>query len=187
MIEENRRNREDGRVSLSFWAIVIAALALLAINVALQRRNSELEASLSDMEQSRGPQPGTVIPEIVGERPSGGQFTVRFGERTLVLVLSATCHICVENWPAWRQLISSLPKSTPVLFADVNDAVNERYMAKFAMSPERVVTKINLAAKWQYNLRETPETLVVAAGGKVEKTWIGKLNAADILDIRARF
>ena len=188
MSENNRRSEgKNKKLQLSYWTIMTVGLALLAFNVALQRRNSKLEASLAEIEQSRGPRPGSVITEIVGERPSGEPFTVRFNAQTLVLVLSATCRICDENWPMWRELMDSLPKGTPVLFADVNDGVNQTYMTRFAMQPDKAVTKINLAAKWQYNLRETPETLVVAAGGRVERAWIGKLTAADINDVRARF
>jgi hypothetical protein len=169
------------------WASTSAGLALLAFNIALQQRNAKLVASLEKFEQSRGPQPGSVIPEIVGERPSGEPASVRFGSKTLILVLSGVCKVCSENWPAWRELVNSLPGGTPVLYADVTDTINDKYMARFMVPAAEVITRIDLSTKWRYNLRETPQTVVVAAGGKVERAWIGKLTTQDIRDVRSAF
>lgn len=185
--ESSRDGEKNRRISLSFWAIAVVGLALLVLNVALQRRNSQMETSLAELERSRGPQPGVVIQEIVGETPSGAPITLHFNERTLVLAMSARCKPCSENWPAWREVVSSLPSGAQVVYADVTDSVNDRYLANFAIPAGRVITRIDFGARWRYDLRETPETIVVAAGGKVEKVWKGRLSAKDIIEAKSAF
>ncbi|HVO99855.1 MAG TPA: hypothetical protein VMT15_17405 [Bryobacteraceae bacterium] len=69
----------------------------------------------------------------------------------------------------------------------MNDSVNDKYLAKLMIPAERVITRIDFGIRWRYDLRETPQTIVVAAGGKVEKAWKGRLSSKDIIEVKLAF
>ena len=80
-------------------------LALVIVNIALQRQNSKLAASLEDVRYARGPQQGGTLQQLSGLDALGRPVTFNLAmqkNRTLLLVLSARCGACTENWPKWR-------------------------------------------------------------------------------------
>lgn len=161
-------------------AILAAGIALLGVNLQLQRRNSALESALVDLRAARGPQLGTEIPEFIGTTVSGKPISVRFPSRTLVLVFSARCKPCTENWPSWTELTAGMPSGIPVVYADVTDSVSDQFIEKFSIPRDGIVTRIDLGTKWMFDLRETPETMVLGPGGRVEGVWRGTMSRTDL-------
>jgi hypothetical protein len=116
----------------------------------------------------------------MGARLSGETVTVKFTDVSLLLLFSTGCQICTENLPRWKELVQAVRPDIQVVYADATDRVSERYLVKYMIPPERVITKIDIESKWRYDLRETPQTIILGKGGKVEKVWKGKMTPEDV-------
>jgi hypothetical protein len=158
-------------------------LALVIVNIALQRQNSKLAASLEDVRYARGPQQGGTLQQLSGLDALGRPVTFNLAmqkNRTLLLVLSARCGACTENWPKWRDVVRHITPAVPVVYADVADSVSAAYLRRFDVPQSRFLTKIDLQTRWIHDLRETPQTIVLGPSGRIEKVWLGVLARRDV-------
>lgn len=156
------------------------SLGLLVVNVVLQRENTHLLKTLDQTENSRGPQPGLELRSLTGTSPYGNPIVVRLSDRSLLLLFSVGCKVCTQNWPNWKDLVHRSPVGTQVTYADITDHVSERYIADHSISPQAIITRIEVAEKWRYDLRETPQTVLIGGRGVVEKVWRGLLTPQDV-------
>jgi hypothetical protein len=160
--------------------LVILSLGLLGANFGLQRQNAKLTSALEEIQNQRGPQPGMVIRSIAGARLSGDAVTVNLSDPSLLLLFSTGCKICTENLPRWREVVSGAKPGTQVVYADLTDGVSENYLAKYMIPSAQVVTRIDFESKWRYDLRATPQTVILGRAGKVEKVWKGLMTPQDV-------
>lgn len=73
-----------------------------------------------------------------------------------------------------------MPSGIPVVYADVTDSVSDQFIEKFSIPRDGIVTRIDLGTKWMFDLRETPETMVLGPGGRVEGVWRGTMSRTDL-------
>jgi thioredoxin-related protein len=102
---------------------------------------------------------------------------VDFGQRgkTLLIVISPTCHFCRDSEPFYRQLAETAGLKTHLLAVlPVPQSEAETYVhASISPSLESMSAPLS-----QVNVRATPTLLLVNSRGKVEKAWVGKLDDA---------
>lgn len=102
---------------------------------------------------------------------------VDFGQegKTLLIVISPTCHFCRDSEPFYRQLAETGSLKTRLL-AVLPVSKNEAEIYVHAsISPS---LKLVSASLGQINVQATPTLLLVDSQGKVEKAWVGKLDDA---------
>ena len=166
----------------------LLCLALVIVNVALQRQNSKLAVALEDVRYARGPRPGGTLRELSGHDALGGPVVFNFSSqknRTLLLVLSAWCGACTENWPRWLDVARRVTPAVQVVYADVADSVSADYLRRFGVPQSRFLTRIDLPTRWVHDLRETPQTIVLGPAGRIERVWLGVLTQNDVNAIAA--
>lgn len=157
-------------------------IVFLALNIALQYQNSRLSAALDDVRHARGPRPGGMLPQLAGQDLRGQPVVFRFSDlkgSTLLLALSARCKACSDNWPKWRSIVRRLSGRFPVVYADVADSVSDEYVNRFGAPRDRLITRIDLRTRWMHDLRDTPQTVVLGKGGRIERVWMGLLSQKD--------
>jgi hypothetical protein len=160
--------------------LVVLSLGLLGANIGLQRRYAGLVGDLEQVQNARGPHAGIELPAISGIRPTGEAVTVKFSEGSLLLLFSAGCGICAENWPRWKELIGGVKPGTQIVYGDVTNSVSENYLAKYAIPAELVLTKMSPETKWFYDLRATPQTIIFGPDGTIKKVWTGRMKSEDV-------
>lgn len=95
----------------------------------------------------------------------------RKNSRTLVLVLSNTCHFCTESAPFYQQLARA--RGDTRLVAVLPQPVEEAklYLQRLGVS----VDQIHRVALNSIAVRGTPTLLLVNSDGVVVRSWFGKL------------
>ncbi len=94
-------------------------------------------------------------------------------KKTLLIVISPTCHFCVASEPFYRQLASMQGLKTHlVAVVPVPQADAERFVHSSINSSLEVVS----ASLDDVHVEATPTLLLVDAYGKVEKAWVGQLD-----------
>jgi thioredoxin-related protein len=102
---------------------------------------------------------------------------VDFGQRgkTLLIVISPTCHFCRDSEPFYRELANTASLKTHLLAVlPVSQSEAETYVHA-SISPSLEIVSASLG---QINVQATPTLLLVDSQGKVEKAWVGKLDDA---------
>jgi hypothetical protein len=120
--------------------------------------------------QTQAPRIGATLPGLAG-------YTWQSNSHSLVLALRKGCHFCEESMPFYRELYD-VEKSdaskvkTVAVFPDTADEVHEILRAQNLPVPS--VSQVDLST---LSVSGTPTLILVDRNGKVEKTWVGKLDA----------
>ena len=154
-------------------AIIVVAVLLGGV---LVRRYLWPEAQSSPA-QSRI-QPGTKlsVPGIEWDK----------NERTLLLVLSTTCHFCTESSPFYQRLAQEKAKKGGVgLVAVLPQSVGEsqKYLSDLGVP----VDDIKQASLDTVQARGTPTLIMADRTGTVVESWVGKLPAEAEVEVLERF
>jgi hypothetical protein len=103
--------------------------------------------------------------------------TVDFAQKgkTLLIVISPTCHFCRDSEPFYRQLAKTAgPKTHLLAVLPVPKGEAETYVHA-SISPSLELVSASLG---QVNVQATPTLLLVDSHGNVEMAWVGKLDDA---------
>lgn len=109
-------------------ALAALGIALFGVNLALIRKNRELTARLNAEFGLLDASPGTPVPPLRGTRVDGQATTIGWDGKhdSLIMVLSASCEFCEQNWPRWSSLVGKVDREqvNPV-FVDISGRVTE--------------------------------------------------------------
>lgn len=107
-------------------------------------------------------------------------------ERTLLLVLSTSCHFCTESSPFYQRLAQEKARKGGVgLVAVLPQSVDEsqKYLNGLGVS----VDDIKQAGLDAVQVRGTPTLILADRTGAVVESWVGKLPAEAEAEVFARF
>jgi peroxiredoxin len=181
---ETSKGKNDVKWNLAAWACCIV---LLAANLALVLQNRQLKSQLAQPPPAYEAAPGTQVPELAGHDPDGKPLSIAYGadqRKVLIFVFSPTCGFCAENWPKWWRIFPALDRTAvrPVS-VDVSSSVTRDFIAQHQMTDMPVVAQADPKALVRYQFRLTPQTILVDAGGRVEKVWSGVLDESNVAEI----
>lgn len=113
---------------------------------------------------------GEKLPEVAG-------YQWQSNPHSLLLVLRKGCHFCEESMPFYRNLYdleraNRLNAKMVAVFPDRREEVNE--ILRTQNLPISNVPQMNVAS---LKVSGTPTLILVDQNGKVEKTWVGKLDS----------
>lgn len=107
-------------------------------------------------------------------------------ERTLLLVLSTSCHFCTESAPFYQRLAQEKGKKGGVgLVAVLPQSVGEsqKYLNDLGVS----VDDIKQAGFDAVQVRGTPTLIMADRTGAVVESWVGKLPVEKEVEVLNRF
>lgn len=170
--DRNRTTRHDwvilGLLALSLTANVALGIGFLRL-ASVSPPPSQRAAGTSDI-----PAIGTRVPPIVAQRLGGGRETIAYGpseQPTLLYVFTPACQWCTRNLDNLRTLVAHAESRYRIvgLSLDPNAASYvERIAFKYPVyinpSPETIRA---------YGLGPTPQTVVIANTGEIQRSWIG--------------
>lgn len=117
------------------------------------------------------PSVGEKLPEVTG-------YQWQSNPHSLLLVLRKGCHFCEESMPFYRSLYdlernNNLNAKMLAVFPDRAEEVNEILRTQNLPIPR--MPQMNVSS---LKVSGTPTLILVDQNGKVEKTWVGKLDSA---------
>lgn len=120
--------------------------------------------------------PGYLVPEFTAQAVDGSTRQVAYprGSATVLLFFLSSCPTCHKMLPEWNRAYQRRPKNVNVVGVLLDRAPAgffEAYPVAFPVvqSPSRDFLQT-------YKVTQTPTTLRVAAGGKVENHGVGILD-----------
>ncbi len=158
--------------------IGLAALAVFVENVRLLQNNRRLQEAVAPQITS-----GAHV-EMLGGLGFDGRFQPlpmpAANSKLLIITFSPACPACQANQQGWKKLVAVLEqKGVRVLWvsrdplAATRDYCTQhgiRLSDTFADPPHRTYVQLGLA--------RVPNTILLGAGGAVEKVWAGRLDEA---------
>jgi peroxiredoxin len=119
-----------------------------------------------------GLQPGTRVPPLPVKTLGGGQSTLAFdGRRTILYYFSPTCGWCEKNWLNVKALAAATDGR--VRFVGVSTNRNIEVYARERGLTFELFAEPNPEVAQAFQLRGTPQTIVISAQGVVEASWRG--------------
>jgi hypothetical protein len=175
MAEEKTRGTRHVRLNIAaVAAFLVLSILLMTLDILLVTQTRRLSAEVADLQ---GIQPGAKLTALSGLGAEGQHILVRFGDDspdTLVLVFSAECGPCNENWPNWDSLLASIkPRSVRLVAIRLWGALPEDYIARHQLDHMILITDPGGEEVFEDNLRTTPETILTSPNGVVRAAWPG--------------
>jgi peroxiredoxin len=165
----------------------VLGATLLLVNVLLVQQNKKLKVLASRADRALEVKPGTALPPLEGFDINGAKHSVDYGRdsrKTVLLVLAPRCQACEENMPNWEAIINGIDQRSFRLAAvSLQSEGVKEYASRHGINQIPVLTKIDPKYRVRYNLALTPQTILIAADGKVEKVWTGVLRGEDKHDL----
>jgi len=156
------------------------AVLLSAANLLLIRQSRNLQARLQSVRKELEIQPGNTVPALSGKDPQGNPLVIGYGQdkkQTVLMVFSPECGVCEVNWPNWDRAIRTADANGDrVVGVNLAPALSQKYLDQHGLRDHSVIAEADASAVFGYNLRFTPQTIVVGADGKVQWVWTGVLN-----------
>jgi peroxiredoxin len=165
----------------------IAALAVLAQNIALVWQNRRLR-------DAQAPQiaAGAQLQMIAGLTLDGRIEPVNLpvaGSKLFVITFSPGCSACQANQEEWMKLANTLKRSGVRVLWVSRDPVDitRDYCLKHGIPLSDALADPPYRTYLQLRLARVPNTVLVGAGGVVEKVWAGRLDPTGWNSVYAYF
>ncbi len=165
----------------------IACVVLLVVNGLLLYTVQRYKAQADSYLRMLGIQAGTQVTDLRGVDASGKAATVVVTgqRRTVLLVFSPTCGYCEKNWPKWHALLGRIGRGANVALVNLGADLPDSYLAQHQATGHQLLTRLEPSSRNEYRFNLTPQTILVGAGGVIEKVWTGALEEAAIREIQA--
>jgi hypothetical protein len=171
--------------------MVVMALfgGLLLVNAALVKQNWDLKSRFST--HAARPVPisaGRMLPPLVGLDLDGQDVAVNYveaGRRTMFLIFGPGCGVCEATVEHWRTILDHAGTSLSVVGISVvsDSAVTREFVNRHELKTLPVIMVNDPVCREAYSLGFIPQTLVVDAYGRVEKSWPGGLDGNSVRDV----
>jgi peroxiredoxin len=167
------KSRFNKLMEIFLWLV---ALGVLAENVFLFLQNRRLSDALAPQIST-----GTELRMLAGLSLDGRLEQVTLpesGSNLLVITFSPGCPACQANQDGWMRLVSALErKGVRVLWVSRDPIdITRDYCVKHGIPLSDVLADPPYRTFAQLGLARVPNTLLVGAGGRVEKVWAGRLD-----------
>lgn len=165
--------------------ILIISIVVLAQNILVVKSNRSLQQSLNSANAPIIPTE-RVLRDISAGSSDGRLQNIplpsRETEKLLIITFSPGCPICQAAQPEWTQLSKEL-KGRPewrVLWISRDPIKNTIAYCKDHQIPlEETFADPTYRTYMQLALKVVPNTIVVGAGGRVEKVWAGRMDTKE--------
>lgn len=168
------------KIRIKDWSqvtIVLVSVALLVTNGVLLYQNQQLRSSLDKAKQFV-PDVGYKFSDINATSLSGEVSPISFSredKKTMLFIFNTNCLYCVQQYPYWKTLISSLDRSKWDLFAITSQSEAElisKHLQDNGLSDldVRIVPKEEVVKN---RIGYTPMTIVVDSAGMTRKVLPG--------------
>ena len=167
--------------------LCIAALAVLAANIALLRENRRLREATAPQIAAR-----TQLQMLAGLTLEGHIEPVNLptaGSKLFVITFSPGCPACQANQEEWMKLANTLKRDgVRVLWVSRDPVgITRDYCLKHGIPLSDALADPPYRTYIQLGLARVPNTVLVGAGGVVEKVWAGRLDPAGWNSVYAYF
>lgn len=177
-------NKLGKTIGILVW---VSALAVLVENVALFRQNRRLLDAAAPQIVA-----GTQLRMLSGLALDGHVEAINLptaGSKLLIVTFSPECPTCQANQEAWTKLADILRQHGMRVLWVSRDPIDttKDYCLTHGIPFSEILADPPYRTYVQLGLARVPNTLLVGAGGKVEKVWLGRLDPSAWNSIFAYF
>lgn len=112
-------------------------------------------------------------PPAVGSRFGLADGNWQISNRTIVLGLSTTCHLCAESAPFYQRVVDACKREHVRVLAVLPQPVSQA--ESYLKSKNLIVNEVRQAALQDLKIKGTPTVVLVDKAGIVRDAWVGKL------------
>ena len=175
------------RLGWTAYTFIPFAIILIALNIALVRKNRVLLGAQRSCEATLHLNTGDSLPPIRGTDASGRTIFLAYGgvqPATLLLIFLQECPDCEMNLPKWQSLVRALRgKRIRFVFVSLDGVIGAGELNKIGLGDVGTVVRPDFATLLAYRIQYTPQTVLISAGGRVQGVWSGVLAKRDELNI----
>ena len=167
----------NNKTALLFLAL---AVTLAVVNILLLKQNYELKALLGKYPTEAAElKPGTALRPLEGLDAEGTKLIIGYGQdnrKTLLLSFIPGCEACEKNMPYWKAIIKDLDKNAYRLVGVsliTETSLIKEFTSRYELNDLPIIATLNSDCREAYQLKSTPQTILISADGRVENVWTG--------------
>lgn len=176
LMSERIPQDKSGSISRRFQILTIGLLVVsVALNVALARRNKDLNAALLSVKAEQSLRIGSSLPPIEAFDLAHNFHVLKYDAATsptIFYVFSPQCGWCAKNASNLRLLSERIKGRYWLIGLSLSSAGLEEYVTQEGIDFP-VYTNLSPKSVAAYRLGGTPTTIVVSADGKLLREWKG--------------
>lgn len=164
-------------------SIFVIALAVLVQNLLLIKDNRALRQAATRPDSDMAIPVGRLIHDLSGSTMDGKLRTISIpekpGEKLLIVTFSPGCSFCRASLASWLRLSRELAQKPEwhVLWISRDPLqVTRQYCTEQELPADETIADPTYRTYVQLALKAVPNTIVIGAGGHVEKVWTGALD-----------
>jgi AhpC/TSA family len=131
---------------------------------------------------------GGAVPALEAPRWGGGRIHAKFNERpTIIYVFSPRCVWCERNLDNARSLVRHTKAGWDFIGVTLDKTGLDAYLNERHLEGWRVAVDVDQATQRAFHFGNTPQTIVVAPGGRVTNVWTGAFVGDVAKEVEATF
>ncbi len=130
--------------------------------------------------------PGDQVNSFTAQSLDGSQQTISYSDTQstyLLFVLSTTCPHCEENLTKWRSIVEKIGEECFIVGVSIHDVKQTMQYIVDKDIPFYMVSVADTSFQTSYRISGVPATILIDSGGRVAKSWTGKLDDGQVDDI----
>lgn len=170
-------------LTLITGALVFALVLQTAIIVrANHRLKNQVDALRRLLTADLALKEGDSMGQVVGFDGNASRVVVDLGKSgpSLVMGVSASCPICVQNLPLWKPLANQALLAGLHVFWVSRDSLEAMKPWRDEILPGLVIADPTHRTWLQLNLGMVPQTVVVSKTGRIARAWAGPLDPVKV-------
>jgi peroxiredoxin len=164
-------------------SIFVIALAVLTQNLLLLKDNRALRQAATRPDPDMAVPVGRLVRDLSGSTMDGKLRTISIpeqpGEKLLIVTFSPGCSFCRASLASWLRLSKELAQKPEwhVLWVSRDPLqVTRQYCTEQELPADQTIADPTYRTYVQLALKAVPNTIIIGAGGRVEKVWTGPLD-----------
>lgn len=161
------------KTSIVIYLLVLAGLVIMNLFLVIQNRNLKTESKA----QKWVLQEGQSVKSLSGIDINNEKQNLEWGQdnrKTLLFIFSPKCSFCVENMPTVKSILAKTDKASfRIVFVSLMNEGTMEFAEKYDIRNIPLFTEVDPVSKIEYEMKLTPQTILIDPNGKVEKVWIG--------------
>lgn len=186
ILSKANESRSQSLLKITIVAVSLATSgALLIANIALLRRNRELQNTVYNQAMIEAPQEGSRLSALKGVDDHGRPEFIDLTSLTrpaLVVVLSPGCHYCRVEISTWNRIFA-IEKPARVVLVNISGQDDSTLISLLRPPSNAIHINIDRSEAERHYFQVTPTILVVNSLGVIEWAWPGTMPRDKVADL----
>jgi peroxiredoxin len=167
------------KTSIIIYLLALVGLVIMNLFLVIQNRNLKTESVAQKWVLQKGQSVRPLSGIDINNEKRNLEWS-RDNRKTLLFIFSPKCSFCVENMPTVKSLLAKIDSASyRIVFVSTMNEGTKDFVEQYGIQNFQIITEVDPASKIEYEMKLTPQTILIDPNGKVEQVWIGLMQESE--------